>query len=123
MSININEQNLEQASNSAGSGFDTKGPILKESGTGQVPPGVKKFGVGPAIILAVVIVVGSYTISKLFLSPVRNCIASIGGGAPECSDCSSTSMQTNMNGRSLGKCTANPATGDYDDVCTLNCSK
>ena len=72
MSININEQNLEQASNSAGSGFDTKGPILKESGTGQVPPGVKKFGVGPAIILAVVIVVGSYTISKLFFSTANH---------------------------------------------------
>ena len=107
-STNPNEQSLEEASDSARSGFDTAGKP-------------KTFGILPIIgIIIIIAVIFYYLIGSMF-TPVRNCIGSI-SGAPECSDCTTKSMKTTINGKSVGECTANPGTGKYSDQCTLNCS-
>ena len=56
-------------------------------------------------------------------SSVRNCIGSVNGGAPECSDCEKVSRKTTLNGKSLGNCIAVPGTGSYADQCSLDCGE
>lgn len=128
MDIKSNKDNLEPGSESAGSGFDTKGSFLKKAMGGGVPQIVgKPVGTLLKICLIVLLAVGGYFWFQYGFAPVRNCIGSLdfvgstSKGAPECSDCTRNLMETRVNGRSLGKCTANPGTGGYDDQCTLNC--
>ncbi len=101
---------LEKISEVSRSGFDTKGDFIKN------------VGILPTIIIVAILVGGFYYLLGSVFTATRNCIGSI-SGAPECSDCSTKLINTTLNGRSLGKCTANPGTGKYDDQCTLNCSK
>jgi hypothetical protein len=108
---NSNNKNLEEVSQSARSGFDTSGKIPK-----------KTIGTIPIIISVILMAVVFYYFVGSMFTPVRNCVGSI-NGAPECSDCSTKSMKTTVNGKSVGKCTANPGTGKYSDQCTLNCPK
>lgn len=103
-----NKQDLESASEATRAGFDTVGKQMQTLGT------------VPAIGLAVLVAVILYFFIGSMFTPVRNCISSI-NGAPQCSDCTTKSMNTTVNGKSYGKCTANPGTGKYSDQCTLNC--
>ncbi|MDD5145695.1 MAG: hypothetical protein PHF44_02545 [Candidatus Pacebacteria bacterium] len=124
MNANPDAMTPEQASAAARSGFDTGKPFLTRGAT-QVPPvqgaPVKKKAnpIGTIISIIAVIIIGFISL-RGFFTPVRNCIGSI-DGAPECSDCSTKPMKTTINGESVGTCTANPGTGNYDDQCTLNC--
>lgn len=109
-SKNLIEQNMESSSKSAGTGFDSAGKPIQTLGT------------VPAIGLAIIIAVVSYFLIGSMFTPIRNCIGNI-NGTPECSDCTTKLMKTTVNGKSYGRCTANPGTGKYSDQCSLNCSE
>ncbi len=62
----------------------------------------------------------SFLEGGFFGGTVRNCIASVLGNPPECSDCDDVSRLTTLNGRSLGPCRAIlPAEGD---MCHVDCN-
>jgi hypothetical protein len=113
--------NSETASEASKLGFDSGGPLLTMEKVGGDSTKKKKGGVGSFVgVVMVVILVTFLVVMFMKGGAVRNCIGSI-NGAPECSDCSNSSMPTTVNGKSVGNCTANPGTGEHDDQCTLNC--
>jgi len=127
MGGNPDNLNLEQASGAAKSGFDTGNPFLTKSGS-QVPPiqgaPVKnKPNLIGILFTIIALIVGGRLFFKTFLEggTIRNCIGSVLGNPPECSDCEPVLRKTTLNGKSLGECTAIPGTGSYDDQCSLKC--
>ncbi len=108
------ENSNEDLSKSARSGFDTAGKPIQTKPLGIIPT------IGLVVVAAVIVY---FWLGSIFgTNEVRNCIGDI-NGTPECSDCTTKPMNTTVNGKSYGECTANPGTGNYDDQCSLNCPK
>jgi len=117
---NTGDFNIEQAS------FDTNEPFQPKSG-GQVQSirGRPVKGQNPLVeairaLLFIAFIIGIIFFVRQFLDggKVRNCIASVLGNPPECSDCDNVSRNTTMNGRSIGKCIPTHVEGD---MCNLDC--
>ena len=110
---------LEQASRKASSGFDTKGPL-------PVSNQKRNNAIVAIVTIAIVAIVGVIIYNQdnggggLF-GTTRNCIRSVLGNPPECSDCSQSYESTNMNGKYYGNCSAISGNYSYSDVCNLSC--
>jgi hypothetical protein len=121
MGVDPDKLSLEDAAEAAKSGFDSGKPFLAKAKNNTQPGQKKKAGFGTFLGITLIIIFAAF-LAIMFMKggTVRNCIGSI-NGAPECSDCTTNSEPTTLNGKSVGNCTANPGTGDYADQCTLNC--